>query len=163
MFTDSFEWIPAVPIPSACVACSISSITVWCLSRALTIYSATLISTHSMQCIPKKIILRQELWNTVLYWKPWYPIPPSFGPMFTLPAVPQNPQVFGQSLLIVSGQKSGWYSSLQPSSGNRPQIGHHTRYRSRQSSKLNLEIWETPLLEEEILSKLIVKLSSCTG
>ena len=65
--------------------------------------------------------------------------------LLTLLAVLHNPQVFGQSLLIVSGQKSGWYSSLQPSSGSRPQIGHHTSYRSRQSSNLNLEISLTKL------------------
>ena len=53
--------------------------------------------------------------------------------LLTLPAVLQNPQVFGQSLLIVPGQ-FGRYSSLQPNSSLT--AGHHTGYRSRQPNNL---------------------------
>ena len=57
--------------------------------------------------------------------------------LLTLLAVLHNPQVFGQRLLIVPGQ-FGRSSSLQPNSSLM--AGHHTRYRSRQSNNLDLEI-----------------------
>ena len=73
----------------------------------------------------------------LLFWEEGPPSNVYLHCLLTLLAVLHNPQVFGQRLLIVPGQ-FGRNSSLQPNS--RLMAGHHTRYRSRQSNNLDLEI-----------------------